>query len=45
MSVCLFQQWTTDVYKYTCTAYAYIINKKVQTYRQPYRQRVGQSTS
>ena len=38
MSVHLFQQLITDVYKYACTSYAYIIYKKVQTYRQPYRQ-------
>ena len=31
MSVHLFQQWITDIYKYTCTSYAYIINIKVQT--------------
>ena len=33
MSVHLFQQWVTDIYiyKYTCTGYGYIINKKVQT--------------
>ena len=37
--------WITDIYKYKCTGYAYIINKKVQTYRQSHRQRVGQSTS
>ena len=31
MSIHLFQQWITDIYKYTCTSYAYIINIKVQT--------------
>ena len=41
MSVHPFQQWITYIYKYTCTCYAYIIDKKVH----PYRQRVGQSTS
>ena len=45
MSVHLFQQWITDVYKHTRTGYAYIINKKLQIYKQPCRQRVGQSTS
>ena len=40
MSVHLFQQWITDIYRYTCTGYAYIIYKKVT-----YRQRVAQSTS
>ena len=33
MSLHLFQQWITDIYKYTCTGYAYIMNKKVQKYR------------
>ena len=36
----LFQQWIADTYKYTSIGYAYIIFKMVQTYRQPYRQRV-----
>ena len=39
------QQWITDIYRYKCTGYTYIINKKVQTYRQAYRQRVRQTTS
>ena len=42
MSVHPFQQWITYIYKYTCTGYAYIIDKKVHPYRHPYRQRVGQ---
>ena len=45
LSVHLFQQWITDICKCTCIGYAYIIYKKVQTYRQPYKQRVEQSTS
>ena len=32
------------IYKYICTVYAYIIYRKIQTYRQPYRQAFGQST-
>ena len=28
----LLQQWIADVYKFTCTGYAYVIYKKVQTY-------------
>ena len=38
MSVYLLQQWFTDIHKHACTVYSYIIYKKVQTYRQPYRQ-------
>ena len=34
MSVHSFQQWITYIYKYTCTGYAYIIDKKVHPYRQ-----------
>ena len=34
MSVHMFTQWITD----TCTFYAYVIYKPLQTYRQPYKQ-------
>ena len=38
MSVHPFQQWITYVYKYTCTCYTYIIDKKVHPYRHPYKE-------